>query len=189
MEAVELGWDPEASRAALARSGRSALSAVLHCDASAPDLVAAAERIARAAMRAGIELDVQPLPTGDFKSRQVAFDMPLAVDRDGHRCNEIGYGLPHDFGDRRHGITNWVQYSNAEVDALIERAEEEGDASARLALFERAQRLIAADVPWAFLAQPYFCVAHRSGLRGLSWHSRLGGHPRYADLSWGNGAG
>lgn len=188
VEAVEMAWDPGASRAALARSGRSALSAVLHCDASAPDLVAVAERVASAAMGAGIELDVQPLPTGDFKSRQVAFEMPLAVDRDGHRCNEIGYGLPHDFGDRRHGITNWVQYSNAEVDALIERAEEEQDASARLALFERAQRLIAADVPWAFLAQPYFCVAHRSGLRGLSWHSRLGGHPRYADLSWGNGA-
>ncbi len=188
VEAVAIREDPEAGRAALARSGRRSLSAELYCDASAPDLVAVAERIASAAARSGIELDVRPLATGDFKSRQVAFEMPLAVDRDGHRCNEIGYGLPHDFGDRRHGITNWVQYANAEVDALIERAEEEGDAAARLQLFERAQHLVAADVPWAFLAQPYFCVAHRRGLSGLSWHSRLGGHPRYADLSWANGA-
>ena len=187
VEAVEIAEDPEAARAALARAGRRQLSAELYCDAGAPDLVQVSERVAAGAARAGIELDVRPLPTGDFKSRQVAFEMPLAVDRDGHRCNEIGYGLPHDFGDRRHGITNWVQYHNAEVDELIERAEEEQGPS-RLALFERAQRLIAADVPWAFLAQPYFCVAHRRGLRGLSWHSRLGGHPRYADLSWGNGA-
>ncbi len=188
VEAVALAEDLDASRAALARAGRTSLSAVLHCDGGAGDLVAVAERVAASAARAGIELDVQPLPTGDFKSRQVAFEMPLAVDRDGHRCNEIGYGLPHDFGDRRHGITNWVQYSNAEVDTLIARAEEESDAASRMALFERAQHLIAADVPWAFLAQPYFCVAHRRGLGGLSWHSRLGGHPRYADLSWLAGA-
>ena len=184
VDSVELGEDIDASRAGLARAGRSALSAALYCDAGAEDLVAVAERVAASAARAGIELEVQPLATGEFKSRQMVFDMPLAVDRDGHRCNEIGYGLPHDFGDRRHGITNWVQYANAEVNALIERAEEETDASARRALFERGQRLIAADVPWAFVAQPYFCVAHRRGLAGLSWHSRLGGHPRYAELSW-----
>lgn len=178
LDSVELGEDVEASRAALARSGRSSLSAVLHCDAAAEDLVAVA------ATRAGIELEVQPLPTGEFKGRQMIFEMPLAIDRDGHRCNEIGYGLPHDFGDRRHGITNWVQYANAEVNALIERAEAERDAEARRALFQRGQRLIAADVPWAFIAQPYFCVAHRRGLAGLSWHARLGGHPRYAELRW-----
>jgi peptide/nickel transport system substrate-binding protein len=184
LDSVELGEDIEASRAALARSGRSSLSAVLHCDAAAEDLVAVAERVAVSALRAGIDLEVQPLPTGDFKGRQMIFEMPLAIDRDGHRCNEIGYGLPHDFGDRRHGITNWVQYANAEVNALIEEAEGERDAEARRALFKRGQRLIAADVPWAFIAQPYFCVAHRRGLAGLSWHSRLGGHPRYAELRW-----
>lgn len=184
VDVVEIGEDLDASRAALARAGRTSLSEVLHCDAGSDDLVAVAERVAASASRAGIDLDVRPLPTGDFKARQVAFDMPLAIDRDGHRCNEIGYGLPHDFGDRRHGITNWVRYTNDEVNTLIELAEEQTDAAARVVLFERAQHLIAADVPWAFLAQPYFCIAYRRGLTGLSWHSRLGGHPRYAELRW-----
>ncbi len=184
IDAVEIDEDVEASRTALARAGHASLSAVLHCDAGAEDLVAVAKRIADSASRAGIELDVQPLPTAEFKARQVAFEMPLALDRDGHRCNEIGYGLPHDFGDRRHGITNWVQYANDEVNALVERAEEETDTAARRAIFERCQRLIAADIPWAFVAQPYFAIAHRRGLAGLSWHARLGGHPRYAELRW-----
>lgn len=177
--------DVEKSRSLLSRAGKlGKIQTTLYCDGDSPDLVEAARLVSQSAGLAGLTLEVDALPGRDLKKRQSSFSMPLALDHDGHRCNEIGYGLPHDFGDRRHGITNWIQYSNAGVDKHIALAEQETDPDRRIALFQECQRLVAADTPWAFVAQPRSFVAHRRGLRGVAWFSRGSGRPRYFELSW-----
>src|SRR4030095_15997179 len=46
---------------------------------------------------------------------------------------------------------NLTRYSNGQVDALLEQARTTTDASARAALYQRAQRLIIDDAPAIFL--------------------------------------
>lgn len=52
---------------------------------------------------------------------------------------------------------NDVGYSNPEVDAILDRARTEQDTTARLALYQEAERLIVQDAAWLPL---YFSQAH-----------------------------
>jgi peptide/nickel transport system substrate-binding protein len=62
--------------------------------------------------------------------------------------------------------SNFVRYSNPEVDRLIARVGEEPDFSRQKPLFDRIQELVVADQPYTFLYE-------RHSLVGIS--SRIGG--------------
>jgi peptide/nickel transport system substrate-binding protein len=57
----------------------------------------------------------------------------------------------------------WLGYSNAHVEALIDRAATEPDHEARDAIFRAAHDLLVADPPWLFC----YCHMRRTGIRGL----------------------
>ncbi len=127
---------------------------------------------------------MEALDSTELSRRQTSFDVPLLLGGGEHRCGEESYAIPHDFGDRHFGITNWIDYSNAAVDDLIVRIRQTADPVRRRALIEDSQRIVAADLPWAFIAQPDFLIAHWAQLSGFSWRSRSGGLPAYCELSW-----
>jgi ABC-type transport system substrate-binding protein len=110
--------------------------------------------------------------------------MPLAIAGGGHRCNEMSYAVPHDFGDRYFGITNWIDYQNPGVNERILEIRRTHDPDRRLELIHETQRIVAEDQPWAFIAQPNFLIAHRAGLEGFAWRSRSGNRLAYYDLAW-----
>lgn len=184
LDLLEVTTDIERSKSYLREAGRpSGFSADFYCPEGAAT-VELAEYISRSAARAGIELAVRPVPQREYREMLVANTIPICIAGDGHRVNDLGYSLGHDFGEARHGISNWVRYSNPEVDRLIDLAEREPDEAKHLAILQQCQRVVAEDTPWAFLAQPNFYIAYRNGLTGFAWLARNGSRPRYSHLAW-----
>lgn len=181
--------DLERAREELRAAGRDRVSATLYHGAGDSVHAEVAERVAREAGRVGIDIEVRPLAGGELGDLQKEYRMPFAVAGGGHRCNEMGYAVPHDFGDRYFGITNWIDYQNPRVNELILEIRRTAEPERRLELIRETQRIVAGDQPWAFVAQPDFLVAHRSGLQGFAWRSRSGNRLAYYDLAWGDRPG
>ncbi len=173
------------AREEIAASGRGEVRATLYHGAGDPVHADVARRVARDARVVGIDLEVRPVAGNELSDLQKEYRMPLAIAGGGHRCNEMGYAVPHDFGDRYFGITNWIDYQNPGVNERILEIRRTHDPDRRLALIHETQRIVAEDQPWAFIAQPDFLVAHRAGLQGFAWRSRSGNRLAYYDLRWG----
>jgi peptide/nickel transport system substrate-binding protein len=62
--------------------------------------------------------------------------------------------------------TNYVRYSNPEVDKIIDTYMLSRDAKARAEASQRAQRLISNDVPQVYLASPNFNVVLNKKVTG-----------------------
>lgn len=176
--------DLDRARAEMAASGRAEVRATLHHGAGDAVHAEVAQRVARAAAEVGIQLDVVAMPGAELSDLQKEYRMPLAIAGGGHRCNEMSYAVPHDFGDRYFGITNWIDYQNPGVNERILEIRRTHDPDRRLELIHETQRIVAEDQPWAFIAQPNFLIAHRAGLKGFAWRSRSGNRLAYYDLSW-----
>lgn len=176
--------DLERAREELRASGRARVDATLHHGAGDAVHAEVARRVAREASRVGIDLEVRPMAGAELSDLQKEYRMPFAVAGGGHRCNEMGYAVPHDFGDRYFGITNWIDYQNPRINDLILEIRRTADPERRRELIHETQRIVAGDQPWAFIAQPDFLVAHRAGLEGFAWRSRSGNRLAYYDLRW-----
>ena len=176
--------DLDQARAELAASGRDEVHATLHYGAGDAVHEEVAQRVARAAADIGIQLEVRAMPGTELSDLQKDYRMPLAIAGGGHRCNEMSYAIPHDFGDRYFGITNWIDYQNPGVNERILEIRRSQDLNRRLELIHETQRLVAEDQPWAFIAQPNFLIAHRAGLMGFAWRSRSGNRLAYYELMW-----
>lgn len=59
---------------------------------------------------------------------------------------------------------NRMQYSNSEVDKLLDSARAESDQAKRLSYYESAQRIVWQDAPWIFLHYEDIIVASKPGL-------------------------
>ncbi len=117
---------------------------------------------------------------------QKQFQIPFAIAGGGHRCAEMSYAMPHDFGDRIYGITNWIDYNNPDLNKMIESIKFNTNKNERLNLIKKSHTIVAKDLPWIFIAQPNYLLAHKPGLQNVSWRSRASGQQAYADLYWEN---
>ncbi len=61
-------------------------------------------------------------------------------------------------------------YSNPELDALLDRARAETDRAERLALYARANAILAADAPWVFLYYPVDMFVWQPYVKGFRPH-------------------
>lgn len=65
-------------------------------------------------------------------------------------------------------FTNYANYSNTELDALIEKGTFELDADKRAAISREAQEMAIDDAPWAFLYSADYIVATRNNISGVT---------------------
>lgn len=68
------------------------------------------------------------------------------------------------------GAYNQQNYSNSEVDKLLEEGRVTVDEAARKEIYKEAQKLIAEDAPMAFLYMNSFTVAMRDNVKGYTVH-------------------
>jgi peptide/nickel transport system substrate-binding protein len=68
------------------------------------------------------------------------------------------------------GAANMPRYANEQVDALLAQADGILDEDARVELYQKAQRLVMADMPTVPLFQVRRTVAVRSDARGLDYN-------------------
>ena len=153
-------------------------------DKSNKECMEIASLIKRAVSKINIILNIQPMPRKNFKLKQMKNNFEISLDRDLYRCNEIGYVLPHDFGDKKHGITNWTNYNNQDINLLFSEAKKTMDYNKRIEMYDNVQDILANELPWIPIVQPKFNILHKKTIYGFDWSARLSGYPRYSDLMY-----
>jgi peptide/nickel transport system substrate-binding protein len=151
-------------------------------DNSNKECIEIASLIKKAVSKINITLNIQPMPRKNFKLKQMENNFEMSLDQDLYRCNEIGYVLPHDFGDKKHGITNWTNYNNQEINLLFSEAKNTINYNKRIEMYDNVQNILANELPWIPIVQPTFNILHKNTIYGFDWSARLSGYPRYSDL-------
>jgi peptide/nickel transport system substrate-binding protein len=149
-------------------------------DSSKADRELIAVRV-QAAMRAiGINADIERVTPAVYSERKVGKTLQSTVDGMLAWIDDPNYSLSLVLQCGVYG--NYMDYCNEEVDAIIKAGWGESDKDKRRAMFNRAQELILADAPWAFLAQPDFKLAMSSDLAGYVHYANE--IPRYHNYYW-----
>jgi peptide/nickel transport system substrate-binding protein len=168
-------FDPAASRALLAAAGYpNGFGFTLHCP---NDRYVNDEKIcvAIAAMwaRVGLDVKVDAMPKAQYFQRTPKKEFSACMQGWGDNNRDAMFTLKplfHTLNEKGAGDTNYGNFSNAELDDLIDRAEVEMDRAKRLELINRAVELLQREVlviplhrqviPWATRANVR--VLHRA---------------------------
>ncbi|HEY0184401.1 MAG TPA: ABC transporter substrate-binding protein [Rhodopila sp.] len=121
----------------------------------------------------GFPIVLDPLPQSQMASRRmVKRDLPLALsDIDKAVAVDSIYDINLFFMTREAGgIVNTNNYSNPDLDALVLKARASLSADERLADAAKLQDMLAADLPWAPIAETRTQWAYTSKLSGLTWY-------------------
>lgn len=112
----------------------------------------------------GIDVELEPL------------EFATLIDKLRSRDYDLGYigfmtrsGEPAAMPDHLYmsgGWANWGDYSNEEVDELMNQARRIPDMEDRIAIYSEAQRLIALDAPIIPIMNEYYMLAHRAEVKG-----------------------
>jgi ABC-type transport system substrate-binding protein len=130
----------------------------------------AIEQVANRNLKAvGIALDDRPLPSSLF----FGADGVASGDFD---LSQFAWFTSGDAGDwseeyRCFGLDNWTGYCSHKVDNLLRAANSELNPAAREGLFERADAIMALEVPTIPLFQKFGVLIYKSGLLGLGPNS------------------
>ena len=170
-----MAYDPEAARKLLAAAGYPAgFGFTLHCP---NDRYVNDEKIctALAAMwaRVGLNVKVEAMPKAQYFQRTPKKEFSACMQGWGDNNRDAMFTLKplyHSLNDKGAGDTNYGNFSNAELDDLIDRADVEMDAAKRQALLDQAVELIQREVlvlplhrqviPWVTRAN--VTLVHRS---------------------------
>ena len=176
-DALEKRWayDPEASKKLLTEAGYpNGFGFTLHCP---NDRYVNDEKIcvALAGMWAkiGINAKVDAMPKAQYFQRTPKKEFSVCLQGWGDNNRDAMFTLKpvlHSFNDKGYGDTNYGNFKNVELDALIEKAESEMDPVARQSMINKAIELIQREalvipihrqvVPWASRAN--ISLVHRS---------------------------
>jgi peptide/nickel transport system substrate-binding protein len=128
-----------------------------------PETVTAAQVIASQLEPIGINVDVQNVDFATWLDRQGQGDY------DAFMLGWLGNIDPFDYYHSQHitdGSNNYQNYSNPEVDQLLQDAATETDQDARKELYDQAAQLIVDDVSYLYLYNPDVVQAWAPGLSG-----------------------
>jgi peptide/nickel transport system substrate-binding protein len=145
-------YDPEGARKLLAEAGYpQGFNLVIHVPADR--YVAGSETaqaVAQAWSRIGVRTSVETLTWTLYQSRVNKGEFAMTMIAWGNGTGESSYGLLNILAtqdaSRGQGVSNWGHYSNAEVDALMDKASAAFDEREREALLQKAARIVDAEV-------------------------------------------
>jgi peptide/nickel transport system substrate-binding protein len=112
----------------------------------------------------GIKVAIEKLPFATFNELQQGGKLQFFIDDWISWVNDPYYHMFWNFHSK--SPTNYVRYSNPEVDKIIDTYMLSRDAKARAEASQRAQRLISNDVPQVYLASPNFNVVLNKKVTG-----------------------
>jgi peptide/nickel transport system substrate-binding protein len=117
----------------------------------------------------GVQVTLQKLPPAALsdkvqsKTADFAFWLDFPIQPDPNYSLRLLYLTDN--------AVNYQNYSNAEVDKLIEDATPIVDAEERLKAHEEIQNRIAEDAPIAWMTEPNYLIGMRDTIEGWGWHT------------------
>lgn len=165
-EQVAYPTDVQAAKDLLAQAGigEGELSLTLSVPATEVSLQQSAVFIQSALEKAGINVEVNELSDAEFNANLGR--MQMYVDSWYSWGQDSIYQLY--FLLKTGLFTNYTNFSNKEVDDLIERAMATTDADERHELSQRAQQIVIDQAPWAFLFTRNLLVGAQPGVSGIT---------------------
>ncbi len=165
-EAGAFETDVAAAEALLAEAGVGDFSTTLSFKQSSAVESRAAVYIQSALAEIGITVEVNPLPDAEFTQRTTARDLELYLN------NFLGWGADP-FYQMKSLVgsgagTNFNNYANTELDALIQSGFETQDAAQRAEISAQAQALIHDEMPIIPVWNPDWTYVVRDGVSGLT---------------------
>ena len=128
-----------------------------------------------------IDVQIEKLTPATYQEQYFSRKAEAVLVQDAAWVPDPGYSLGLFFGSGPNSVANWVNYSNKEVDALLEQTFNTADPKARRELGQKAHRIIVDEAPWAFYIGTGFYMTARSEVEGLNW--RANNLIDYAELS------
>ena len=129
--------------------------------------------IRTALRRLGIPVELDPIPLTQYGDRElVKRDLPFALnDAEKPAVIDAGYAIQLFFVSAKHGgLNNMVNYDNAEVDRLWDRARNEGDEAVRTSLVGKIQDQLIEDVAWLPIVESRTQWALSPDVDGMVWY-------------------
>ena len=173
--------DLEKAKTLLAEAGQGPFSFKLSQNASRPDHEQVAIQIQTQLKKLGIDVQIDKLTPAKYQEEYFSRKAEAVLVQDAAWVPDPGYSLGLYFGSGPNSVANWINYSNKEVDALLEQTFNTADPKARRELGQKAHRIIVDEAPWAFYIGTGFYMTARSEVEGLNW--RANNLIDYAELS------
>lgn len=117
----------------------------------------------------GVTLNIDKNPESKFNENRYSRKFPSTLDYDQPQIPIGIYSFPLVFATTSTS-SNFNNYSNAEVDALIDKAWAEPSPEKRAEIYKEIQALLAEDVAWVYLAIPSIADATKASINGYSWY-------------------
>ncbi len=156
--------DPDQARQLLAQAGvQTPLTMGLMVTDEFPETITAAQVIASQLGEVGIEVNIETLDFATWLDRQGQGDF------DAFLLGWLGNLDPAAYYQEQHqtdGPNNYQEYSNPQVDQLLQQGATETDDDARKQAYDQAAQLIVDDVSYLYLYNPDVVQAWAPGLAG-----------------------
>jgi peptide/nickel transport system substrate-binding protein len=147
IEQLGFGFDLDEAKRRLDEAGISNLSFTLDM-AGTPDRIRTGELIQASLAEIGVNMEISTLESAAFTARLQSREFDAALGSWTPRPDVDGIIHPHFHTE---GLSNWVSYSNPEVDDLLNRTRSTPPGPERIKLFQDAEKIIVDDAPWIFL--------------------------------------
>lgn len=116
----------------------------------------------------GVTMNINKLARAQFLEQQKTNNLTSYISKWTSFVNDPGYHLGFLLYGK--GSSNYINYSNAEVDKLWDEANLETDAAKRTALYEQAQEIITTEAPWAYLYEYNRIVGMSNKISGYAFY-------------------
>ncbi|WP_285726769.1 ABC transporter substrate-binding protein [Psychromicrobium xiongbiense] len=114
----------------------------------------------------GVTMNIKSMARPQFLEALSGKKVQAYISRWTSFVNDPGYHLGLLMTSK--GSSNYMNYSNPEVDALWQKAANEPDQATRNALYAQAQQIITTQAPWAYLYEYNIVLAARSEVQGYT---------------------
>lgn len=154
------------AKALLAASGETNIRLPLQISSGNADHEAVAVQIRDALSKVGISASIQKLTPAVFAEQQGKRSLTFFLIDSLWWVADPSYALT--LGYTCEAFFNYGNYCNKAVDKLVQQAGQTLNKAERASLYARAQKLIIADAPIAWVAQPNFNLATRTNVSGYA---------------------
>ncbi len=119
--------------------------------------------------RAGINVSLDKLPAGVFYENVTKRQKPVIFYLDSPWTPDAGYATSLYFDDKSY--VDYSNYSNPQVNELIERGLLTTDDAERTKIYDEVQRTVMAEAPWGLIAYPKYALARKKNLKGFTYYT------------------
>jgi peptide/nickel transport system substrate-binding protein len=119
--------------------------------------------------RVGVEAVLDKLPAGVFYENVSRRQKPIIFYFDSPWTPDPGYSTALYFSSK--SFVDYSNYSNPEVDKLIQEGMETLDDPRRKTIYTQVQKIVMEEAPWGFMVYPKYALGRKKGLKGFTYYT------------------